>query len=402
MKVFIDIFIGIWAFILGYIWTNHINVTRRQGEACARSGSVSRSSFSASWRRSLIGLYLALGTPAAIAAKVLAAMGQANAFRVIFFILTFFSIGVLSNFRTLWQEGIGRLAARVCRQPVRLRDLGRAADFLAVLQRRPSAAGKLKGRVMSQPNVGEELRKAAVEPLLPIEKKLIGWSLGTGIALLGHPRHRQPLVPGHAVCRPEAFANPENRAVRRRGDRPAQPRGRAGQCGAARLAGGIPRRLDAGQRAAWRQPAAPARPAEPITIVYASESGNCEKLAGDFAKAARKNGLKPTLIDMADLELAELTKAKRLIFIAATWGEGDPPARAVRAYGELMGEGAPRLDGVEFGVLALGDTAYAEFCAIGKKIDERLAALGRQARGRARRLRSRFRRACGRAGSATR
>ncbi len=50
------------------------------------------------------------------------------------------------------------------------------------------------------------------------------------------------------------------------------------------------------------QPAAPARPAEPITIVYASESGNCEKLANDLAKAARKNGLKPTLIDMADLE----------------------------------------------------------------------------------------------------
>ena len=124
------------------------------------------------------------------------------------------------------------------------------------------------------------------------------------------------------------------------------------------------------------QPAAPARPAEPLTIVYASESGNCEKLANDLAKAARKNGLKPTLIDMADLEASDLTKAKRLVFIAATWGEGEPPARAVRAYGELMGEGAPRLDGVEFGVLALGDTAYAEFCAIGKKIDERLAALG--------------------------
>jgi len=124
------------------------------------------------------------------------------------------------------------------------------------------------------------------------------------------------------------------------------------------------------------QPAAPARPAEPITIVYASESGNCEKLAGDFAKAARKNGLKPALIDMGDLDPADLTKAKRLVFIAATWGEGEPPAHAARAYGELMGEGAPRLDGVEFGVLALGDTAYAEFCAIGRKIDERLAALG--------------------------
>ena len=37
---------------------------------------------------------------------------------------------------------------------------------------------------MSQPNVGDELRKAAVEPLLPIEKKLIGWSLGIGLVLL--------------------------------------------------------------------------------------------------------------------------------------------------------------------------------------------------------------------------
>ena len=124
------------------------------------------------------------------------------------------------------------------------------------------------------------------------------------------------------------------------------------------------------------QPAAPARPAEPLTIVYASESGNSEKLAMDLAKVARKSGLKPTTVDMADLDLSTLASAKRLVVIAATWGEGDPPARAARVYNELMGEGAPRLDGVEFGVLALGDTAYAEFCAIGKKIDERLAALG--------------------------
>jgi sulfite reductase (NADPH) flavoprotein alpha-component len=124
------------------------------------------------------------------------------------------------------------------------------------------------------------------------------------------------------------------------------------------------------------QPAAPARPAEPLTIVFASESGNSEKLAGDMAKNARKLGFKPNVVDMADLELSTLTSAKKLIVIAATWGEGEPPARATRVYNELMGEGAPRLDGVEFGVLALGDTAYAEFCAVGKKIDERLAALG--------------------------
>jgi sulfite reductase (NADPH) flavoprotein alpha-component len=134
--------------------------------------------------------------------------------------------------------------------------------------------------------------------------------------------------------------------------------------------------VESAQSEGASQPSAPARPAEPISIVYASESGNCEKLANDFAKAARKNGLKPTLIDMADLDMAALASAKKLIFNAATWGEGEPPARAVRAYGEFMGEGAPRLDGVEFGVLALGDTAYVEFCAIGKAIDTRLEALG--------------------------
>jgi hypothetical protein len=37
---------------------------------------------------------------------------------------------------------------------------------------------------MSKPNIGNELRNAEVEPLLPIEKKLIGWSLGIGIILL--------------------------------------------------------------------------------------------------------------------------------------------------------------------------------------------------------------------------
>ena len=37
---------------------------------------------------------------------------------------------------------------------------------------------------MSQTDIGTELRQAAPEPLLPVEKKLIGFSLGTGLVLL--------------------------------------------------------------------------------------------------------------------------------------------------------------------------------------------------------------------------
>jgi uncharacterized membrane protein YadS len=110
VKVFIDVFIGIWAFILGYIWTNHID--RRADKA--RPSEI--------WERVpkfiigfvvvfAISMWLALGTTPDIARALPSAAGEANAFRVIFFILTFFSIGVLSDFRKLWQDGFGKLAA---------------------------------------------------------------------------------------------------------------------------------------------------------------------------------------------------------------------------------------------------------------------------------------------------
>jgi sulfite reductase (NADPH) flavoprotein alpha-component len=121
--------------------------------------------------------------------------------------------------------------------------------------------------------------------------------------------------------------------------------------------------------------AAPQR-AEPLTVLFASESGNSERLAGEAAKAARKIGYKPRLVDFADLVVADLAQEKHILVVAATWGEGEPPARSIRAYRDLMAPSAPRLDGVTFGVLALGDTAYAEFCAIGKAIDLRLEELG--------------------------
>jgi uncharacterized membrane protein YadS len=110
VKVFIDIFIGVWAFVLGYIWTNHIEPTG--DKAKAREIWERLPKFILGFAITFVaGLFLVLGTPAAFAAKVPSAIAEANTFRVIFVILTFFTIGVLSNFKRLWAEGIGKLAA---------------------------------------------------------------------------------------------------------------------------------------------------------------------------------------------------------------------------------------------------------------------------------------------------
>jgi hypothetical protein len=44
--------------------------------------------------------------------------------------------------------------------------------------------GSIVVRVQEEPKIAEEIQKMPYEPLLPIEKKLIGWSLGLGIVLL--------------------------------------------------------------------------------------------------------------------------------------------------------------------------------------------------------------------------
>jgi uncharacterized membrane protein YadS len=122
VKIFIDVFIGIWAFILAVVWCAKIEC--KPGEK-VRVGEI--------WERFpkfVIGYALTFGlmlwicmATGAKSELVKGAMVKNDAlklaenvtsgmdiFRGLFFVLTFFTIGLVSNFRKLWEEGIGRLA----------------------------------------------------------------------------------------------------------------------------------------------------------------------------------------------------------------------------------------------------------------------------------------------------
>jgi len=123
-------------------------------------------------------------------------------------------------------------------------------------------------------------------------------------------------------------------------------------------------------------PAAPPARKVPLTILFGTESGNAEALAAQARKTAARLGFAAKVVDMADMTPAQAAATENLLVIASTWGEGDPPQRAVDFNDALFADDAPRFDTVRYAVLCLGDRAYAQFCETGRRFDERLAALG--------------------------
>lgn len=123
------------------------------------------------------------------------------------------------------------------------------------------------------------------------------------------------------------------------------------------------------------QVAAPPKPK--LTILYATESGNTEALATAAQRNAQKRGFAVRTLDMAETTPSALKNVGNLLVIASTWGEGEPPQRAA-PFMRALSNDAERIDlaGVNFAVLALGDSAYAQFCETGRQIDLRLEALG--------------------------
>lgn len=129
------------------------------------------------------------------------------------------------------------------------------------------------------------------------------------------------------------------------------------------------------RRSAAQPAAANGGAAAPILIAYASQTGTAEELARRSVEALRAAGVPAHCAALGALDADALGGCAQALFVVSTTGEGDAPDAALAFVRGAMRETAS-LAHLRYGLLALGDRDYGDFCGFGRRFDAWLRHAG--------------------------
>lgn len=109
-------------------------------------------------------------------------------------------------------------------------------------------------------------------------------------------------------------------------------------------------------------------PAPEMLVAFASQTGFAEQLAMQTAQSLRQGGMAVRVLPLARLTQEELATTSRALLILSTTGEGDAPDNAAGFARRMAQTSGLDFSGLQFGVLALGDRSYAQYCAFGHTV----------------------------------
>jgi sulfite reductase (NADPH) flavoprotein alpha-component len=105
-------------------------------------------------------------------------------------------------------------------------------------------------------------------------------------------------------------------------------------------------------------------------VAYASQSGLAAELAQRLARAKGT-----TALPLDSVDPAAFAGVSQAWFVVATAGDGSAPDTA-RHFAEAIATARPGLQGLRYGLLALGDRHYPAFCGFGRAVDDWLSDCG--------------------------